>query len=444
MNNKLFFILCLFILTLVLVITPLGLSTPSSAEETISRGFLLEVVSPWDTIDSGVAECIISAIESAEQGNRILIIRVNSYGGYLDAAFDIGDKIYDSRIPVVAYVEKKALSAGTLIILPTDVIAMEKGAIIGAMQPVMVNPTTGEVTFVNESKILNPIIDKARVYAARKYRNITQVERFIILAETVNSTNAVLLGVADIEVLDFNEFINRIKGMEIKVGNRIYRVGDIIIEPYSCSVRSRFISILSNTYLSSLLISIGVLASIFAIVAGKLEVLPLAFGLLLLGLIGSGFNPNITSFFFVILGTILLAVELFITPGFGVIGVTGIVLITLGFMLLPMYIPTGIHPTEEYINMIRAFIFGVGIPLSLFTGIVMYKVIIVSKKKPILFTMVGKEGISVDDIKPGSIGYIKIEGEYWRASSSEEISAGERVLVLEMREDGVLVVKKKT
>jgi len=67
----------------------------------------------------------------------------------------------------------------------------------------------------------------------------------------------------------------------------------------------------------------------------------------------------------------------------------------------------------------------------------------VKRKKPISYTPIGKTGVAADPIGPGLIGYVKIEGEYWRAVSSEYISPGEEVVVVEMREDGILVVAKK-
>ncbi|MEM4763095.1 MAG: NfeD family protein, partial [Desulfurococcaceae archaeon] len=138
-----------------------------------------------------------------------------------------------------------------------------------------------------------------------------------------------------------------------------------------------------------------------------------------------------------------LAVELFILPGFGFVGISGIILITLGFALLPAYIPAGISPREDYIMALRAFIFGTAITLGSFFGLVVLKVVQVRKKKPVSYTPEGKEGFAIEDIKPGVIGFVKIEGEYWRAVSNSYIKAGERIVVLKLREDGVLVVDKK-
>ncbi len=433
-------ILFLLVFTPTLLVLPSLQSTPL---HTIERAIIVDVYPPWDTIDSGVAECIVEAVRYAEENNIVLIMRVNSYGGYLDSAFTIGDAVYYSKTPVVVYVENKALSAGTLVILPADYIGLKKGSIIGAMKPVIIDPVSGQVVFVNESKILEPIIGKAKVYAERRSRNLTLVNEFIVNAKVVSSREAVEWSVADVEVSDFDEFLSVLDGLKIERGGVVYELKIKSVEEYSCSVRSRFISILSNTYLANILLTIGVLASIFALVSGKLVVLPLAVAFILLGLMGTGINPNLVSLFFILLGGVLLAVELFILPGFGIVGITGIILLLLGFTLLPMYTPTGIAPSESYVLMLRVFIIGLSVVFGGFFGIVLFKVVQVKRKKPISYTPIGKTGVAADPIGPGLIGYVKIEGEYWRAVSSEYISPGEEVVVVEMREDGILVVAKK-
>jgi membrane-bound serine protease (ClpP class) len=437
-----FFIFITIALTLTALLVPVALE--AQLAKSIETGLLVEVAPPWDTIDQGVAECVLDALKYAESSGYALILRVNSYGGYLDSAFAIGDAIYDSRVPVLAFIEGKALSAATLIVLSADVVGVKRGSILGAMKPVIVNPVTGEVQFVNESKIIEPVVKKAVVYAERSGRNTSLVMEMVYQAKTVDSTEAVRLGLADYETNTLEELLERLSGKVIKRGDVMYELKIKRLEAYSCSLRSRFLSALSNAYLANLLLSIGVLTFIFALVSGRFVVLPIAIALILLGLISTGVSPNTISLLFIVLGAALLAVELFVIPGFGFVGISGIILLLLGFALLPMYIPTGVAPTEEYVAALRAFLIGVSVALGGFFGLVMFKVIEIKRKKPISYTPEGKVGVALDEIKPGSIGYVKVEGEYWRATSTEEIKPSEGVVVVKIREDGVLVVKKKS
>lgn len=436
------------IVIVVFLVIPILHSTAyfSSEYRVIKTALLVDVTPPWDTIDSGVAECVVDAVRTAEARGAVLIYRVNSYGGYLDPAMTIGDAIYYTRTITIAYVESKAYSAGTLIILPADYIALQRGSTLGAMQPVLVNPVTGEIMFVNESKIIEPILNKARVYAEAKGRNTSLVEEFVYRARVVDSKVAVELGIADIEVSDFDDLVSKLNGLRLEKGGVTYelQIKPGNIEVFSCSLRSRALSFLSNPYVSNVLISIGVLAAIFGMVSGRFIVLPLAIAMVLLGLVGVGVNPNVVSFILILLGAALLAVELFVLPGFGIIGVSGIVLLTLGFALLPAYIPTGALPTEEYVLALRAFIITTSLLLGGFFGLVVFKIVQVKRKKPVVYTPEGRTGVAVDDLKPGTIGFVKVEGEFWRAVSLEEVKAGETIVVVSMREDGVLVVKKRT
>jgi membrane-bound serine protease (ClpP class) len=444
-SSKGFLVLLYFLVLAPIVLHSMPYSQ-SSGIRVVRAALLVDIAPPWDTIDSGVAECLVDAVRSAEEREAILIYRVNSYGGYMDPAFTIAEAVYRARTITIAYVENKAFSAGTLIILPADYVALQRGSAIGAMQPVLVNPVTGEIMFVNESKIIEPILNKARIYAEAKGRNTTLVEEFIYKARVVNSRAAVELSIADAEVENFEDLLSRLYGLRIEKNGVMYelQVTPGNVEVFPCSIRSRALSFLSNPYVSNVLVSIGVLAVIFGLVSGRLAVLPLALALVLLGLVGVGINPNIVSFILMLLGAVLLAVELFVLPGFGIVGVSGIVLLTLGFALLPAYIPTGVVPTEEYVLALRAFIITTSLILGGFFGLVTFKIVQVKRKKPITYTPEGKIGVALDNIKPGTTGFVKVEGEYWRAVALDEIKAGESVVVVSMREDGVLVVKKKS
>ncbi|MEM2018924.1 MAG: NfeD family protein [Zestosphaera sp.] len=438
------------ILTLLVLATPshtVGTSDPLSfqASGVITRAVVVEIKPPWDVIDSGVKECFLDALSKAESEGKALIYLVDSYGGYLDAAYTIGDAVSNSKIPTVAYVSGgKALSAGTMIILPANIVALHPSAIIGAMQPVMINPVTGELQFVNESKIINPVVEKALSYARLRGRNETLVKDFVVKATTVNAEKAVSYRVADMIVQDLPTLLRSLYGYEVSVSGRVVRleIDESGLEFYACSVRSRLLSLLENSTILNVLLTIGLLGTIFALLSGRITVLPLTLLFLLLGLIGSGLNPNLVSLFLIVLGGTLLAIELFVLPGFGIVGISGVILLAFGFALLPTYLPSGLVPSEEYLNALRAFIVGTSVILGGFFGILMFKVIKVRRKKPYEFLPTGKVGKAIDDLSPGKPGFVIVEGEYWKAVSDEEIPKGSEVVVVSV-EGAILRVKKK-
>ena len=85
------------------------------------------------TIDLGLPPYIERSIKEAETNNAVSIIfTVNTFGGRVDAATQIKDAILDSKVPTVAFINKRAISAGALISLSCEKIYMTGGATIGA------------------------------------------------------------------------------------------------------------------------------------------------------------------------------------------------------------------------------------------------------------------------------------------------------------------------
>ncbi len=410
---------------------------------TVDSLLLLRVVPPWDMVDPGVAECVVSAIDYAETKGMGVLIELETYGGYLDSAFTIGDRLATSRVPVIVYVSGgKAFSAGTLISLPAHILILSPIATIGAMQPVTLNPVTGRYEPVNDTKIINPIIEKAAYYAELRSRNTTAARLFVTRNLVLSAHEAVKYGVADYVAKDFSEVLGYLSGRSVNVGETAFKMsGSLRVEEYSCGVRSRLLSILSNTVLSSVLSTIGIMATIFSIVSGRLEALPLALLFLLLGLVGSGFNPNLISIFLILLGAALLSIELFVTPGFGILGISGIVMLSTGFALLPAGGPTFIAPEATFLVVSRYIAIGIGLGLGLLTAFMLYKVVQAKRRRVTLFELEGKMGRSVDRIPAGGEGFVMVEGEYWRAYSDEDIEPGSPVVVVGRR-GSLLIVRK--
>jgi len=430
-----------------LALLVISLCTPvaggnGSNEKVVTKALLVKIEPPWDTIDEGVKEYVISAIDEAEKEDVAVIIELDTYGGTLDAAFVIGDRIVHSRVPVIAFVSGgKALSAGTFILLPAHIVAVSPGSIIGAVQPVAYNPVTGEYQLVNESKIINPVVEKLVTYARTRERNETAAEMLVRKNLVLSADKAVSYHVADLIAADLNDLLSKLKGRKVSVGGTEYVLDISVVRTHEAGLRARLISTLSNPMINSVFMTVGILGTIFAILSGKLPIIPLTALFLILGLIGSGFSANLASLFMIVLGAILLAVELFVTPGFGVLGITGIVFLALGFALLPAAVPPGFAPPPEYAMQFRVFAISLGVGLGLFTGVILYKIIEAKRRKPVIFELKGRVGRALDDIKAGSIGFVVVEGEYWRSLAEEDIPKDSEVIIVDKR-GSLLVVKR--
>ncbi len=432
-------------LALLLLSALLPQITAIAIADTVNVGslVLVRVVPPWDIIDPGIAECVVGAIDYAESRGVSVLIELETYGGYLDSAFTIGDRLATSRVPVIAYVSGgKAFSAGTLISLPAHVLVLSPIATIGAMQPVALNPVTGRYEPINDTKIINPIIEKAVYYAELRGRNATTARLFVTKNLVLSAYEAVKYGVADYVARDFGELLEYLSGRRVTAGDATYVMSKPLrVEEYSCGIRSRFLSILSNTLLSSVLTTIGILATIFSIASGRLEALPLALVFLFLGLVGSGFNPNLISIFLILLGAALLSIELFVTPGFGILGISGIVMLSTGFALMPTGGPTFVAPEAAFLAISRYVALGIGVGLGSLMAFILYKVVQAKRRRVTLFELEGKIGRTVDRIPAGGEGFVIVEGEYWKACSDEDIEPNSPVVVVGRR-GSLLIVKK--
>ncbi|MCL2282794.1 MAG: ATP-dependent Clp protease proteolytic subunit, partial [Fibromonadales bacterium] len=103
--------------------------------------------------------------EASAKKPDLIIFEINTFGGRLDAAFDIVDTITAIKIPTIALVQKKAISAGALIALSSDKLYMLPSTTIGDCAPI-VQSSDGQPQIVGE-KIQSPLRAKFRNLAER-------------------------------------------------------------------------------------------------------------------------------------------------------------------------------------------------------------------------------------------------------------------------------------
>jgi membrane-bound serine protease (ClpP class) len=88
-------------------------------------------------IDLGLAPFVERVLrEATEAGAAAVILEINTFGGRVDAAVAIRDALLNAKIPTIAFINKRAISAGALIALATEKIIMGDGGTLGAATPV--------------------------------------------------------------------------------------------------------------------------------------------------------------------------------------------------------------------------------------------------------------------------------------------------------------------
>ena len=403
------------------------------------------VVEIFDTIDQSTVEILKESLQLAKnEKSKAVILLLDTPGGGLTETFEIANIINDSEIPIVGYVYptgSAAWSAGTFILMSTHIAAMAEYTIIGSCQPV-------EISFegthlINDSKTINALTKWIETRAEMYNRNQTIVSRFITENLNLNETSALEYGVIEYKASSIEQLIKDINGTTIQTSK-----GDLVLDIkyakqilYTPSIGIQLMKFFSNPILTSLLFIIGIFAIIFGISTPGhgAEV----FGLIaiLLSLIGSGFSISILSIIFIIIGCLLLIIEIFVIPGFGVVGIGGVISLIIGaILLIPSYTNREWLISMFYITDAIIILLTVSIIIAIFFVFLLYKAIQAKRKKIVVGTFIGETAKTIDRITPNKLGYIRFKGEYWKATADTIIEPDKKVIIVD-KEESVLKVK---
>ncbi len=431
----------LYTLLLALLVFHVVLAPGVSLAQASAWGPRVILVRITGTIDNSVAGYIREALDYARSMRYPLLIYLDTPGGYLDASLRIVRYIDESGVPVIAYAGGQwAVSAGTLILLSSPVAYAAPYTVIGSMQPVMITPEG--VKPVNYSKIINTLVKIVEVHCKAFGRNATAAKLFVIKNLNLDGEEAARYHVIDGVARSIEDLLNKVNGKRVKLFNGEYvvlRLNGEVIE-YKMPLRYRIVRVLSDPTIAGILFSLGSLIILFSLISGHWHSLPIGLLLLLLALAGLGYNVNAIAVVLIAIGAVLLALELTVIPGFGIVGITGVAMLILGAALLPF--SSNLLVSREYVKTLIYTVMGVGFVFAALVIIVAYKVV-GAIRKPVATTPVpiGKIGYAVDEITPDKIGFVKIEGEYWEARSVHSvIKPGQRVRVVK-KEGPVLIVE---
>ena len=429
---------------LLLVLTAVALSLLSSpARAQGPRVLLAEIDGP---IDRSTVDYVREAIDEAEfRGYAALVVRFDTPGGGLTETLEITQLMLGaSNLPVLGFVGPPgahAFSAGTILLLSTDLAAMAPGTTIGSVQPVVLGP--GGFEPVTDEKIVRAIVDSLAATMALHGRNVSLADRFVRENLNLNPTDAVRLGATEIVATSVADLLVQAEALGATLPNGTFYKGlrpvvaGAEVVAFQPSLRTRFLAILADPLVSSLLLILGIYALIFGLsapghggeIAGVL--------LVLLALVGLGFSVDPIALFLIALGVVLLIVELK-TPGFGAFGTGGIVSIGIAAVFLAPLRPPDFVVTPEYQVIFLASLLTPTFAFGGFLLFALYKVMEVRRRKPqIGAAMPGDEATTVDPIRAGEKGYVQYQGELWQAVSTEDLPAGTKVYILAM--EGILL-----
>lgn len=284
-------------------------------------------------IDNALAAYVDRALSDAEADSAsVVVFKIDTFGGLLDAADVIRKSILSSPVPTVAVIDRNAASAGALIAYANDRIVFVPGASMGAATAVnqtgeyapekIQSYTRGLMRATAEATGRDPQIAEAMVDETIEVEGVSEAGQLL----TVSSDEALRLGIADAVLPSVDATVDALGASERTQEN------------HAASGAERVLRFLGSPVMASLLLMMMMGGLYFEIqtpgvgFAGAVALVGAALFFAphyLLGLVESW---EIALF---AVGIALILVEVFVTPGFGVFGIGGLVL-TLGALLIAL------------------------------------------------------------------------------------------------------------
>ena len=448
-------VLLMFVLAITVPLNKLNAQTPGNQKKQVYLFKISdEIAKPaWLKTQKALSE-------AAKMKADIILIQMNTYGGALDMADSIRTAILNCKIPVWVFIDNNAASAGALISIACDSIYMREGSNMGA------------ATVVNQTGEQLP--DKYQSYMRAMMRSTAEATgRNPDIAQAMVDPRIKVEGVNDSgQVVTFTAHEAMKHGycnaMAENVPEVLRKAGivDYTIKEQRLTTTDKMIGFLTKPAVAGILImliiggiyfelqtpgigfplAVSVLAALFYFAPHYLE--------------GLAANWEILVF---IVGVILLAVEIFAIPGFGVAGISGIVLMVTGLTLAMIdniyfeFTPgSSGKVAEAFFIVIIAFfsslILSIYFTRRLFTGKTFFGdlALVSTQQKEEGYSVAdasymninGKNGIAHTMLRPS--GKVMIEGEIYDATAlTGFIDKGEAVEVVKYETAQLFVRKVK-
>lgn len=443
----------------ILIMVVSGWSVAQENDTTSTNGdrtkvFVFDIRASIDARTNRLSELALE--ESININADYVIIDMNTFGGALQDADEMRTRILDFEKPIYVFINNNAASAGALISIATDSIYMTPGASIGAATVVGPDGAAAPDKYQSymrsimrstaEAQGRDPRIAEAMVDESLEVDTISPAGQVI----TFSTFEAIRYGYCEAAV-------ESIDGLLERAGIDDYELIRFELDP-----SEKIIAFFINPVVSGILILI-ILGGIYFELQTPGIGFPILASLIALVLYltpyylnGLAANWEILAFF---AGIGLLALELFVIPGFGIAGVGGLVL-TIGSLILVMlnndFFDFQFVPIEEVYVAISSTLAGLlgGVIMMIFGGVRLvntkfFKSVALEDVQDRLQgytanfrteTLMGKKGTTYTVLRPS--GKILIEGEIYDAyTRGEYIDKSSEVVVID--ESGTSLKVKK-
>src|SRR5215471_17794493 len=296
-----------------------------------------------DTIQPISEEYISRAIDEAQRTHsQAVLIELNTPGGMLTSTSNIIDKITHSTVPVIVYITPTgghAGSAGIFILESADIAVMAPGTAAGAAHPVQfIGPVQVKTEDEMKRKVENDAAALMRSVTSKRGRNIEAAESAVRESKSFSDREALSQHLIDYVASSPEDLFRQMQGkpfMRFDGTSGTVNLSGQPIVLFKMTVRERVLDALMNPGFLLLMLVVGALALYFEFNHPG-AVIPGTIGVVLLLL--AAFAMNLLPIRFAALILMLAAFIMFAAEAkfatHGVLTIGGIVLLTLGSLLL--------------------------------------------------------------------------------------------------------------
>ncbi|MEE8444911.1 MAG: nodulation protein NfeD [Alphaproteobacteria bacterium] len=405
-------------------------------------------------IGPATSDYIHRGFAEAKARNAVaVVIRMDTPGGLSTSMRDIIQDILTSSVPVLTYVTPsgaRAASAGTYILYASHVAAMAPGTNLGAATPVAIGGLPGTPGAPDKGKgktgdkgktkakpgkptMADKAVNDATAYirslAQMRGRNVKWAEKAVREAASLSAVDARKQNVVDLIADSMADLLRQAHGREVKVGEKKVRVatkGATIIE-IPPDWRTKFLAVITNPNIAYLMMLLGFYGLLYEFISPGAVVPGVVGGIcMILALYALHVLPvNYAGLGLIVLGIALMTGEAFV-PGFGVLGIGGVVAFAIGSVMLFETEVEGFELSLVLVAVVSA--------LSAAFFALLLGMAVKARRRPVVSgqeSMIGGLGQVID--WRGEAGHVRAQGEIWKAAGADKLKSGQRVRIARLK-----------
>ncbi len=418
-----------------------SVKTDSVVADTLSRADSLvpEALVEKMVIDGPIGTVVSDRVTSAvkrcqEDGAEMLVIFLDTPGGFTEATWDIIKTILNSPVPVCVYIAPpgaRAASAGVYITYAANFAAMAPSTNIGAAHPV--SGQGEKIDSIMNEKVTNDAVAQIKATAQRRGRNIEWAEQAVRQSVSIPDQEALQLHVVDFVAKDIDDLLAQIDGKQTETPNgiRTMHLKKYRVETIKESFIRRFLEVVTNPNIAFILMSLGGMGILIELYNPG-AILPGVVGAICLILAFYAFQTlpiNYAGVALIVLAVILFIAEIKVVSH-GILTVGGLVALFFGGLML-------IDTADPSMAISKSVLLTVVLCVGTAVGLASYLVIKAAKRQP----FIGNEGLVGKTGHVRNEGLVYIEGALWKAECEQPLTKGDAVEVVKV--DGLTLKVKK-